>query len=268
MIKVALMVPIWGRHEILKHCYQNWVHVKEKFEEKGIKMDIHLIVSSESDRDFMRDVLKKIYKFAGFNVYPNHPMGDKLNKALEQIIYNNHCDYIMTTGSDDELTDAGVDILAEKMHDGINAFGFTDIMFRKWGTDEQFSASYPVVCGAFRTIKRSVLLSAGYSRWYFKAFNTIIMENMALHKGEIYLLPYRKYIDNPHLIPTGKHMNPFIIWPPEANKGLDTLSGEFIESCGYTIEAIQGPFVIDNKSDVNIHSYESVKGLLLNNSTN
>jgi hypothetical protein len=255
-IHAVLLVPVYQRLEILEFCYLNWVEFAGyAYEKYKVNIFIYPICSVTEDVAFIRQKLdcRTIY------FTKNIPLGRKMNTGMLSALSRHPINkYIITTGSDDTINQAGMDIICEKMIQGKEAFGFTDVIFKKWGTDEQFSGRYDVVCGAFRTIKASILKEVGMKKKYL-CTKTHVMAGRAYEEGKYYLINNKEGVAFSYMQFIKYE---YALWPDIANQGLDTASGMEIEAAGYHIEPIQGPYVTDHKSDLNIHSFESIKSFI------
>lgn len=145
--KICVIIPIWGRQNIVDICLQRWVEIKKKY-------DVEVIcLVSENWAKLM--AFKHGLKF--FEV-SNNDLGNKMNKGVEYAL-KFKWDYLMNMGSDDLVSDELFELYRSYIDNKRPMFGLKKIVFFDTETKKAKAVDYGCMIGAGRMIRRDVLES-------------------------------------------------------------------------------------------------------------
>jgi glycosyltransferase involved in cell wall biosynthesis len=261
MYKVACIIPVWKRPEITRMCVDFWIKSVEIAKSFGIHITTFYIYSDEEDVL----LLDELYPAAMIVYAENLPLGAKMNQGLIQVLLygDKSFDYVMTMGSDDSIHPTAWSIIRDELENKVPAFGFNCVTFIDTETGESITGTYEVVCGAGRFFEIKNLQRICEKQMFMcqESCSAVINDQpVGFKKGTSYYLP-------PFLGRKIQHLVPWVsfkteLWPDDINSGLDTASGMYWESFYGPIKVIEGPYITDYKSNVNIHSFESIKKII------
>lgn len=159
-MKVAVLMPIWKRPEILSAILKRWKSPSQKM---NIKLYFVFIVSKE-DPHFAQlvDICKyflKSDKIEGIVVeFPNLPVASKQNAGLD-IALKKEWDYLMNLGSDNVLADDYWNLVWPEMWSGTDVILSNRVVFLDSHTGEVIEWRYSLI-GAGRLIARRLIDAA------------------------------------------------------------------------------------------------------------
>jgi len=156
MNKLAIILPIYQRHQITTLCLRNLWHQWSKY---GIEV---FVVGSEGEQS------KELVEHFGFNYleYENNPLSEKLNAILEK---TKGYDGVILMGSDNFISDSVIEYY-QTVDCSVNAmYGFDDLHF--YSTTSNLLAtkssynSMKMSVGVGRLFTKELLKSSGYRLW-------------------------------------------------------------------------------------------------------
>lgn len=161
MKKLLVLVPVYGRHNVLR-LFGNGIDVLKY---KGYDIDVLAVGSSEVDKMVCNELNFKY-------VHHRNILGEKLNHALNysrQFTF----DAMLMLGSDDLINYAAIDFIIERLKNGDKFIGFLDCYFYdllnakliKWnGYGEPKRLGEPI--GAWRCFSREMLEEQDWRLWH------------------------------------------------------------------------------------------------------
>lgn len=112
-MKIAVFVPIWGRREVLDIFALGIERLQNSFD---VEFNVCAVVSEDWAMDYCRD------KRWDFTTALNSPLGRKLNKGIEFVLYKDW-DYMLQMGSDNLVSNELMERYLEKTEEGKHLFG-------------------------------------------------------------------------------------------------------------------------------------------------
>jgi hypothetical protein len=146
---VICLIPTYGRPIITEICFNNLRRAKDQFIKHSINFVPVATISDDENRRLCQSHNIPYYAL------PNKPIGMKLDAAIEFIREDFDFDYFMTLGSDNIITEQGVQILADEMHKGALVSGFKDMVFIQGDRMKLYNST--TMFGAGRIINSFVL---------------------------------------------------------------------------------------------------------------
>jgi hypothetical protein len=163
-LRIAILSCLWKRPEVTELFAQGLNRL--------LKYNVYpLVVGSEGAET------QKIAKDYGLMYLerPNFPLGAKFNAGM-QALKRMSMDYVMVLGSDDFISDATFEYMAEWCHKGSDLIGFSDIWFYDVKTKTlRYWKGYDVPHrmgesqGAGRMLSRNILSKLKWSPWQSNA---------------------------------------------------------------------------------------------------
>lgn len=159
MYKIAVVIPVWKRPDVLALCLQNLAW----FSNQVKTWEVHpLLVASPEDPDLKK--IQKVAKLYGIQVvyYLNQPISAKLNAGIHYALKHMEFDYLMNFGSDD-LIHPDIETLfaplfkANTLFFGVNNLWFYDLTDRSAWHFNTYNDIKAI--GAGRMIHRSIVQS-------------------------------------------------------------------------------------------------------------
>lgn len=188
MNKLAVILPIFKRHELTNLCLKNLWHQWQKY---GV--DVY-VVGSEGQASF--DLVKNY----GFNYleFENNPLSAKFNAILKETQKYNY-DGVIVLGSDNFISDSIIEFY-QNVDTSINAvYGFDDIHF--YSTHTKILAtkssynSMKMSVGVGRLFTKELLKVANYNLWrenLDRGIDTSSANTIAALGGQHIKIPYTK----------------------------------------------------------------------------
>ena len=251
-MKIAILTPCWKREHITRLAFMGIDRIRK---ESGFTILPFAVISEKSMEALCEEFNIKYF------YYKNDYLGEKKNFLLEKMLQF-EWDYIMEIGSDDIVSTDLFSVYEDEFKMQTPYFGLRDI-FIVDSRDGRCKKSKIDLFGAGRCVHRSVVIKCGVGKSIIEARDGFIVNNQVVKKGE------RASIDSD----TAKQLvkakicdylgdGSFCFWDNKINRGLDTNSHLRMASHGYTYKIIEleRPLVADIKSDVNIWSYDILKG--------
>ena len=125
-MNVAVWMPIWGRHDVLKIALLGYKAMKKRWAEHGYNMHIYFGWTDPAD-------LMAAVNFMGYPngacPSPNEPLTEKHNRLLRYILKETEADYFLQIGSDDVFLPEGDGLYFDAMEAGAHHVGCTSIYF-------------------------------------------------------------------------------------------------------------------------------------------
>jgi hypothetical protein len=255
-IDILLFFAVWGRGNILKVCIEG---IKELSNYKPSLYNIipFAIYSTEEDRVILDN--------AGINsvYHPNEFLGAKKNYGLAQALRIHKFEYMLEIGSDDVLNPKLLDLYLPYLIDGydmlsVDAFHMIDT---ETGMTSIFQSD--LIIGGGRMIKREIL-----ERMYKVPFTFTVsaagpdLDVYPRKKDYLTINSAVNYEKIGYGTRTGEPE--FVLWKHNLQIGLDTDSHWNILLSGKVKQHqfhIEDPYVIDLKSEVNIHPFSNFEPL-------
>lgn len=144
--KILILLPIWGRENITRICFENLVELQKKY-----NIEVLCVVSEQ---------WAKLTAFEyGFKYVeaPNECLGTKMNIGVKESLKYDY-DYLMNLGSDDIITEKYFKEIEHLFESDYPFFGGTKLTFVNSKSKELKTADYGVMIGAGRCIKKDELL--------------------------------------------------------------------------------------------------------------
>lgn len=144
-MNIALLVPMWGRHDAAKLCFKSIDRTKSFCLQMGIAISEYVIVSNEEDEKFAhQNYMNTIYA-------PNDQgLGFKFNVGLNHILKCQDFHYLCVLGSDDVISTTAILWYLPYFSEGVPFFGITNPAFYNLETGEAVYYKYKIQSGAFR----------------------------------------------------------------------------------------------------------------------
>ncbi len=153
-IKICLILPVWGRQQITRLCFQNIKRIVN-FDPERFSISPFVIVSE--------DWVKELCSEFGFTWHEteNKPLGRKMNEGLRQVI-DDDFDWLMGFGSDDFVEPDFLDEYVQYF-DSLKNFGLNEVFLinETTGTQKRHNVGGRVF-GALRCIHWDVLKLASF----------------------------------------------------------------------------------------------------------
>jgi len=146
---VICLIPTYGRPLITEICFNNLKRSVDSFASRGVTLSPAATVSDDENRQ-----LCKLYDIP-YYALPNKPIGMKLDAAIEFIREDYDFDYLMSLGSDNIITERGVEMLTDEMQKGALVSGFKDMVFIQGDRMKLYNST--TMFGAGRIINSFVL---------------------------------------------------------------------------------------------------------------
>ncbi len=265
-MKIHIITAAHERFQVTEYCYKAWCKLTAYF--PGIEFKIFSAVSCIQHIDLARE----------YGVSPilvnNKPLGNKWNKVLEaSLLYNDPPNWIITMGSDDVLNVEGMNKLLQYMTNGVDIISFNELFIIKWSEllDKKsinpldFNAiinladnahvTMPTPFGAGRAYGYQYLAAACIGRMEMSHEAIAYANGQVQQAGKWFFIPGR--IDG--------QVTEVQLWPPDSNSGLDHSAIAHLERGPDTgliaplhVVITGGPYIMDIKSETNIHSFESL----------
>lgn len=215
MFKLTIVSAVWRRPEIFDLFADGIDLLKNKF--KG-RIDITVSVAG-SERS-----AKKMVEDRGFSYVntPNHPLGQKMNKALLNSV-KLQPDFIMWLGSDDIITPELMEHYYLEMEKGTDYTYLMDFYFYDTVTKKAFywkgyrrtrMAGYS--CGAGRMVSRRVLEIVKWRLWYNDKYHDlldtsmdVLIKDIPMSKQKFYLRDLKCFAVD---IKSAINMTNFVMW--------------------------------------------------------
>lgn len=245
--KVIVLIPVWKRLSITEFCYQRLLDSISHANNYDIEL-LPIIIASEPEHV----KLATEYDFSLLE-YPNTSVSDKLNKGLEAALCH-ESDYITVIGSDNELRHEIWHHVKNEFEKDTNFFGWSEVRFIK--DNEYINAEYPCTTGVARFHKTDVLRKISF-QYKCEVLQSHMTSEGSYSEGQIIIV--NKVSPLVHVL--HKHIG---IWTPGMMNGMDMDSEAYINKCGYTIKHMQGQYIIDYKSEVNLTSWDEIKNNIVN----
>lgn len=252
-MKIALHITAYKRLRLTAICY----HGIKRLQKLAEKMDaelIPIIIYSEYEHKVLAD------SFGFHSVYAeNFPVSFKHNAGLDYICRNINYDYILQVGSDDLISDQGLQIIYSEMQRGTLFFGFQQIIAAHALNNQMkvfnYHLSSHLVLGLGRCFSKQLIERLGPS-YYCRSLMSLSGPGIRVGKGECF------YTDQPN-----RHSEvikqEYILWPQPINSGLDNSSQKFILNRASIIPKIittDEPVLMDIKGFESISDYDNWKG--------
>jgi hypothetical protein len=249
--KVIVLIPVWKRIDITRYCY-------DRLLDSIRDADVHdiglwpLIIASEPEH------IELAYKYNWQVIeYPNTSVSDKLNKGLEAAL-SQQSYYITVIGSDNELRPEIWSHVKAEFENNADFFAWSEVRFVKGS--EYINAEYPCTTGVARFHRTDILRKIAF-QYKCEVLQSHMTAEGSYSEGQT-IIANRP---NPLLHVLNSHIG---IWTPGKMNGMDMDSEAYINKCGYTIKHMQGQYIIDYKSDVNLTSWEEIKNNIVNHAKN
>lgn len=154
-LKVLILVPCWGRPEILKLCLTNLAWF-----EKQVSWQVETLLVLSPEDEHINELLKIANAFkVQICFYKNYPVGTKMNAAIR---YANQFDfdYLMNFGSDDIIHPRIEKLYAAYLQNGEMFFGINNLYFYDYIDSEayffkSYNLEFPI--GAGRMIHKKII---------------------------------------------------------------------------------------------------------------
>ena len=125
-MNVAVWMPIWGRHDVLKIALIGYRAMKKRWAKEGHELHIYFGWTDPAD-------LMAATSFMGYPngacPSPNEPLTEKHNRLLRYILNETEADYFLQIGSDDVFLPEGDKLYFEAMEAGAHHIGCKSIYF-------------------------------------------------------------------------------------------------------------------------------------------
>lgn len=144
--KILILLPIWGRKNIVKICFDNLKKLQNDY-----KIEVLCIVSEQ---------WAKLMAFEyGFKYVQasNECLGSKMNIGIKEAVKIDF-DYLMNLGSDDIITKKLFEIYEPYFEDNCKMFGCTRVTYIDSQTKEVKHNDYQIMIGAGRCIRKDILI--------------------------------------------------------------------------------------------------------------
>ncbi len=164
--KVIFVTCTYKRPEITERIISIWENLQEKTSQF---LEFENIIVDSEKTNFDIFVNKKNFKYYD---YKNHPISDKWNFAVSQLIGKNF-DYVIFLGSDDFIDESLIRIYYEKMNNGYDYIGIHDMyVFNTinqnlyyWGGYKQGSGRQGETIGLGRCLSKNIIEKLNYNPW-------------------------------------------------------------------------------------------------------
>ena len=168
------------------------------------------------------DPIIKMKNAPTYHVYqPNTNLGEKLDKSMREIINDFEFDYLLELGSDDTIFFKAFAEYNHQILKGHHVFGFNHLFVRKIDSVNPLNITDQMV------VKYPQVIGAGR-----------MISREAIEK--VYAGGYN-------------------LWDHHIHEGNDMNAQKNLEKAGYKTHCIDGLYITDYKSDMNIQSYEKLK---------
>ena len=164
--KILILLPIWGRENIVKICFDN---LKEL--QKSYNIEVLCVVSEQWAK-----VMAFEYGFKYCNA-SNDCLGTKMNIGIEHA-KTMQFDYLMNLGSDDIITKDLFDAYEDCFNKNIGIFGATKATFIDSESKEVKVFDYGVMIGAGRCIRKDILVENTKEGMYDKIQRGLDLNSM------------------------------------------------------------------------------------------
>ena len=125
-MNVAVWMPIWGRHDVLKIALLGYSAMKRRWAKQGFHLHIYFGWTDPVD-------LMAATSFMGYPngacPSPNEPLTEKHNRLLRYILKETKADYFLQIGSDDVFLPEGDELYFDMMEGGLHHMGCKSIYF-------------------------------------------------------------------------------------------------------------------------------------------
>lgn len=153
-IKICLFLPVWGRPEITRKCFENIERIS-RYNPAVFQITPFILVSEDWAVNLCRE-------FEFFCVWvENTPLGRKVNEGLRRVVYNDF-DWLMQLGADDFVNPGFLDEYFEYF-ETLQNFGITEVYLieEKTGRQKRHTVSGRVF-GALRCIRWDLVQQAAF----------------------------------------------------------------------------------------------------------
>ena len=243
--QIAMVIPVHDRLEVTAHCYRVLKHFICESRTRGVDIDVWVVTDDADHHELAMSFGWKII------IAKNDFVSNKLNTAIRSLVpFKKYYDYMVLLGSDNELHLSIWDKVIPEMEAGTHFFGFSEVKFRKWGSQEYLNASYEMTTGVARFHRMDTLAEIAV-RYKCFVLESHVSGSNAFKEGDVMVL------DRP--TSSMKVLSTHIgIWTPDMQTGMDNDSEAYINSRGYQIKHLRGLYITDWKSDVNLTSWDEI----------
>lgn len=145
-MKIALLVPMWGRHEAAKLCFRSIYRFKNQCHWQDIYISEFIITSNEED-----EKLADEYEMMTIQAPNDKGLGFKFNEGLNYILnQDREYQYVCVMGSDDLINVLALDWYKPYLKEKVPFFGITNPAFYNLETSEAVYYKYKIQSGALR----------------------------------------------------------------------------------------------------------------------
>ena len=256
MKKIAVHLPIYGRHDECLMTFAGLKRMEDVLKDHDIRLVVFPIVSDLEDYDFVR-ANQKMITIGDMVVADNANLGSKLNIGLQVIMsYIHHpgIDYVMTMGSDNLLSQTAINYILHGVETQNVFWGFNHVLMYDKATARAVAVKYSVPSGVGRMHAISMLDKACRCEVAI-AKKSLTSKFGAIGKGQTCYLPTYLPKDETLYEYTGR--NVVHLWPDDTRHSTDLDAERWLMCNGYNCRTIktERPVILDVKGESNLSPF-------------
>jgi hypothetical protein len=253
MKRLLIMLPVYGRQEIVKATYKGLEELITAFKPFGITADVLVIYSQQIDLDIIPDGFMTCWA-------ANEPLGEKLNSGLRWAMDLCTFDYLMLWGCDNFMHRDGVELIAGHIDKGSRFFGFQDVVMYSPEYREAVKVRYPIPSGVGRCHTRQAIEQA-CKCYRVTAKHSLVGKFGSMGKGQIGYIPVQYWDEDIfEVLDNGcYHWH----WWPEYSRhstDMDSESRMMMVNINCTYIKSDNPYILDVKDKDSLSPWLDFRG--------